>query len=83
MAKDKTSSKRGPKLKNKNKEDGQSGGDNSSSIVGSSKSENFDEDDQNKSLFKTKRSYIKVENKKRDELIDIVENKGYTIKKAA
>lgn len=67
MAKDKQG-KRGPKTKSKQNNMEQTNNDNSSSVAGSSKSEMYDESD-NKNLFKTKRSYIKVENKKRDELI--------------
>lgn len=33
----------------------------------------YDENDPNQLMFKTKRSYIKVENKKKDDLIQIVE----------
>ena len=52
----------------------QTNNDNSSSVAGgSSKSEMYDESENKNNLFKTKRSYIKVENKKRDELIQIVE----------
>lgn len=71
--------KRGPKPKSLE----HLNNDDSSSIAGSSKSEMYDESHRNNENTKAKRSYIKVENKKRDELIEIVEQQGYTIKKAA